>query len=131
MGLRWRYVDGSVLFSCAHVFPIAFERFTAAVDITRSIQYMNDYIGGATVVIHRDGRRRVVRQAERNLYLQQPNWMVLFGGEVIQLSWAGQTASLISRGLRFMSNMPIEIASPDKYVVTLRAAQVIVDQDVR
>ena len=85
MGLRWRYVDGSVLFSCAHVFPIAFERFTAAVDITRSIQYMNDYIGGATVVIHRDGRRRVVRQAERNLYLQQPNWMVLFGGEVIDV----------------------------------------------
>jgi uncharacterized protein (DUF362 family) len=85
MGLRWRYVEGSVLFSCTHVFPIAFESFTAAVDVTRSIQYMNDYIGGSTRVIRRDSRRRVVQQAERNLYLQQPNWMVLFGGEVIDV----------------------------------------------
>jgi len=37
------------------------------------------------VAIRRDGRRRVVQQAERNLYLQQPNWMVLFGGEVIDV----------------------------------------------
>jgi uncharacterized protein (DUF362 family) len=85
LGLRWRVVDGSVLFSCSHVFPIAFESFVAAVDITRSIQYMNDYIGGATVAVRRDGRRRTVQQAERNLYLQQPNWMVLFGGEVIDV----------------------------------------------
>jgi uncharacterized protein (DUF362 family) len=85
MGLRWRYVDGSVLFSCSHVFPVEFESFTAKVDITRSIQYMNDYIGGTTLVVRRDARKRVVRQAERNLYLQQPNWMVLFGGEVIDV----------------------------------------------
>jgi hypothetical protein len=46
---------------------------------------MNDYIGGATVAVRRDGRRRVIHQAERNLYLQQPNWMVLFGGELIDV----------------------------------------------
>jgi hypothetical protein len=46
---------------------------------------MNDYIGGATVAVRRDARGRVVQQAERNLYLQQPNWMVLFGGEVIDV----------------------------------------------
>lgn len=84
-GLRWRLVDGSVLFSCSHVVPIAFERFTRKVDITRSIQYMNDYIGGSTVAIRRDGRGRVTQQAERNLYLQQPNWMVLFGGDLIDV----------------------------------------------
>jgi hypothetical protein len=84
-GLRWRHVEGSVLFSGSHVFPIAYERFTAAVDITRAIQYMNDYIGGATVAVRRDQRRRVVHQAERNLYLQQPNWLVLFGGEIIDV----------------------------------------------
>jgi uncharacterized protein (DUF362 family) len=84
-GLRWRHVDGSILFSCAHVFPIRYELFTGAVDITRAIQYMNDYIGGATVPLRRNGRRQVVQQAERNLYLQQPNWMVLFGGEVIDV----------------------------------------------
>ncbi|MEO7937046.1 MAG: DUF362 domain-containing protein [Burkholderiaceae bacterium] len=84
-GLRWRHVDGAILFGCEHLFPIAFERFVRKVDITRAIQYMNDYIGGSTVAVRRDGRGRVVHQAERNLYLQQPNWMVLFGGEVIDV----------------------------------------------
>ena len=55
------------------------------VDIARTIQYMNDYIGGATVPLRRDGRRRVTHQAERNLYLQQPNWVVMFGGEMIDV----------------------------------------------
>ncbi|HWZ71705.1 MAG TPA: DUF362 domain-containing protein [Casimicrobiaceae bacterium] len=85
MGLRWRHVDGSILFSCSHALPIPYERFVGAVDITRAIQYMNDYIGGATVAVRRDGRQRVVHQAERNLYLQQPNWMVFFGGELIDV----------------------------------------------
>jgi hypothetical protein len=85
LGLRWRRVDSSILFSCSHVLPIAFDDFTAKVDITRSIQYMNDYIGGATVAVRRDAQRRVVQQAERNLYLQQPNWLVLFGGDVIDV----------------------------------------------
>jgi len=84
-GLRWRHVDGAVLFGGEHVFPIAYEQFTRRVDITRAIQYMNDYIGGATVAVRRDGRHRIVHQAERNLYLQQPNWMALFGGEVIDV----------------------------------------------
>ena len=84
-GLRWRHVDGAIIFGCEHVFPIPFEKFTRRVDITRAIQYMNDYIGGATVAVRQDTRGRVVHQAERNLYLQQPNWMVLFGGEVIDV----------------------------------------------
>lgn len=85
MGLRWRLVDGSVLFSCAHTFPIPFQNFVRKVDITRSIQYMNDYIGGSAVAVRRDNRGRVTHQAERNLYLQQPNWMVLFGGDLIDV----------------------------------------------
>ena len=84
-GLRWRHVDGAIVFGGEHVFPIAFDRFVRRVDIARAIQYMNDYIGGATVAVERDARDRVVRQAERNLYLQQPNWIVLFGGEVIDV----------------------------------------------
>jgi len=84
-GLRWRHMDGAIVFGCEHVFPIAFNRFVSKVDITRAIQYMNDYIGGATVAVRSDARGRVVNQAERNLYLQQPNWMVLFGGEVIDV----------------------------------------------
>jgi uncharacterized protein (DUF362 family) len=84
-GLRWRHIDGSVLFSCSHVLPIPYDKFVRAVDIASTIQYMNDYIGGSTVAVRRDGRRRVTHQAERNLYLQQPNWMVLFGGEMIDV----------------------------------------------
>jgi len=84
-GLRWRLIDKSVLFSCSHTFPIAFDAFTHKVDIAQSIQYMNDYIGGSTVAIRRDRRKRVIHQAERNIYLQQPNWMVLFGGDVIDV----------------------------------------------
>jgi len=84
-GLRWRHVDGTVVFGSEHVFPIPFAKFTRRVDITRAIQYMNDYIGGGTVAVRRDARGRIVHQAERNLYLQQPNWMVLFGGEVIDV----------------------------------------------
>lgn len=83
--LRWRHVDGAVAFAGEHVFPIAFDKFVRRVDIARSIQYMNDYIGGDTVAVRRDGHGRVVQQAERNLYLQQPNWIVLFGGEVIDV----------------------------------------------
>lgn len=84
-GLRWRHVDGAIVFGCEHVFAIPYTRFVRQVDIARSIQYMNDYIGGATVAVRRDARGRVVHQAERNLYLQQPNWMVLAGGEVIDV----------------------------------------------
>ena len=84
-GLRWRHVDGAIVFGNEHVVPVRYEQWVRRVDIARGIQYMNDYIGGATVAVRRDGRGRVTHQAERNLYLQQPNWMVLFGGEVIDV----------------------------------------------
>jgi hypothetical protein len=84
-GLRWRHVGGAILFSNEHEFPIPYRRFVRRVDIARAIQYMNDYIGGSTVAVRRDPRGRPVHQAERNLYLQQPNWMVLLGGEVIDV----------------------------------------------
>jgi len=65
-------------------------------------------------------------------FVRPIQWLVaLFGGEVVPLQWAGQTAGRNSRGHRFLSNKSIEIASADKYVETLRAANVIVDQDAR
>ncbi len=84
-GLRWRHVDGAIVFGNEHVFAVPYQRWVRRVDIARSIQYMNDYIGGATVAVRRDARGRVRHQAERNLYLQQPNWMVLAGGELIDV----------------------------------------------
>jgi uncharacterized protein (DUF362 family) len=84
-GVRWRHVNGAIIFSCSHVFAIDYGAFVKRVEISRAIQYMNDYVGGSTVTVQSDRAGRIVRQAERNLYLQQPNWMVLFGAEVIDV----------------------------------------------
>jgi glycyl-tRNA synthetase beta chain len=65
-------------------------------------------------------------------FVRPVQWLVaLFGGEVVPLTWAGQTAGRKSRGHRFLSPQPIEIASADKYVATLRDAHVVVDPDAR
>jgi len=65
-------------------------------------------------------------------FVRPVQWLVaLFGGEVIPLSWAGQTAGRKSRGHRFLSPGWIDIASPDAYVEALRAANVIVDPETR
>jgi len=85
-GLRWRYIDGSVLFHYARVLPIDFDDFVGVVPVRKAITWMNDYIGGHTVAVTRDRRGRVTRQAERNVYLPQPNWLVLYGGTVIDVA---------------------------------------------
>jgi len=85
-GLRWRHLDGSVLFQFCRVLPIPFARFVERVDISRAIRYMQDYIGGRAVAVARDERGRVTHQAERNIYLAQPNYVALYGGTVIDVS---------------------------------------------
>ncbi|HEX5062829.1 MAG TPA: glycine--tRNA ligase subunit beta, partial [Kofleriaceae bacterium] len=65
-------------------------------------------------------------------FVRPVQWLVaLFGGEVVPLTWAGQTSGRKSRGHRFLSPGWIEIASPDKYVDALREAHVVVDPDAR
>jgi uncharacterized protein (DUF362 family) len=85
-GLRWRYLDESVLFQFHRVLPVPFEQFVRRVDISRAIHYMQDYIGGRRVAVARDDRGRVTHQAERNIYLPQPNYIVLYGGSVIDVT---------------------------------------------
>ena len=59
-------------------------------------------------------------------FVRPVQWLVaLFGGEVVPLQWAGQTAGRKSRGHRFLSQGWIEIASADKYVEALRGANVV------
>ena len=84
-GLRWRYLDGSVLFEFSRLIQVPFKDFVDRVDISKAVQSMNDYIGGACVPVKRDRAGRIIYQAERNIYLPQPNWMVLFGGKVIDV----------------------------------------------
>jgi glycyl-tRNA synthetase beta chain len=65
-------------------------------------------------------------------FVRPVQWLVaLFGGEVIPLHWAGQTAGRKSRGHRFLSPGWIEIASADAYVEALREANVVVDPETR
>jgi glycyl-tRNA synthetase beta chain len=65
-------------------------------------------------------------------FVRPVQWLVaLFGGEVVPLQWAGQTAGRKSRGHRFLSQGWIEIASPDRYADVLREAHVVVDPEMR
>lgn len=86
-GLRWRYdKDGAVSFEFSRVIPVNYDDFVRRVDVAKTIQYMNDYIGGVIVQIKKDSRRRVVHQIERNLYLPQPNYLALYQGQNIDVS---------------------------------------------
>lgn len=85
-GLRWRSIDGAVHFDGVRRVPIPFENFVGAVQIHRTITYMNDYIGGSSTAVACDAQQRIVRQIERNLYLPQPNYTILFGGDVIDVT---------------------------------------------
>ncbi|CAN5905305.1 glycine--tRNA ligase subunit beta [soil metagenome] len=65
-------------------------------------------------------------------FVRPVQWLVaVHGGEVIPVSWAGQTAGRTSRGHRFLAPGPVEIASADAYIEALRAAHVVVDPESR
>jgi len=85
-GLRWREVDNATLFEFQRELPISFGSFVDRVDVSRTIQLMNDYIGGRVAPVEHDATGRTVRQAERNLYLPQPNYLVLYQGKPIDVS---------------------------------------------
>jgi uncharacterized protein (DUF362 family) len=84
-GLRRRYIDGSIIFEYIRIIPVDFEDFINRVDICQAVQMMYDNIGGARVVLKNDEQNRALYQVERDLYLPQPNWMVLFGGRHIDV----------------------------------------------
>lgn len=85
-GMRMEYLDNSVLFHFSRHLPIPFNDFVKQVDISKSIRMMNDYIGGACVPVSRDEANRVTHQAERNIYLPQPNYIAFSGGQPIDVS---------------------------------------------
>lgn len=84
--LRWRYVEKSVVFLYSRALPIDFDMFVSKVDVARTIQFMNDYLGGVVIPLAHDDMERPVRQAERNIYLPQPNYLVLYQGKPIDVS---------------------------------------------
>ena len=84
-GLRWCYEGDAVLFQMDRVLNAPYDDVVARVDIASAIRIMNDYIGGNSLVVSRDEQGRVLRQAERNMYLPQPNWLAFSGGSFIDV----------------------------------------------
>lgn len=84
-GLKWRYIDGSVLFEFSRILDIPYDDFIGKVEIAQAVQMVYDNIGGNQVPVKHDEQQRVIYQAERDIYLPQPNWMVLFGGKFIDV----------------------------------------------
>jgi hypothetical protein len=85
-GLRWRYLEGSVLFAFSRVIAAPFEDFVERVDISKAVQYMRDYIGGSWVPVARDELGRVTYQAERSMYLAQPNYLAWVEGKGLDVT---------------------------------------------
>jgi len=84
-GLRWRYIDKSVIFEYKRILPVSFDSFVKHVDISAAVRMMNDNIGGALSVVRRNRKGQALLHAERNIYLPQPNWMAVFGGDFIDV----------------------------------------------
>jgi uncharacterized protein (DUF362 family) len=82
---RWRYLDGAVICEGQQTLLAPYEAFVDKVDVSSTIRLMNDYIGGAHQGIRFDATGRVTHQAERNIYLPQPNWLAFFGGSFIDV----------------------------------------------
>ncbi|MEI9807301.1 MAG: DUF362 domain-containing protein [Bacteroidota bacterium] len=84
-GLKWRYIDESVLFEFSRTLPYDYTAFVEKVDIANAVQYMFDNIGGIRVPVKTNRKGEIIYQAERDIYLPQPNWMTLFGGKPIDV----------------------------------------------
>ncbi len=84
-GLRWRHLDGAVVFEASRVVAAPYAAWIERVDVSAAISMMADYLGGCVVVVARDKEGRTVRQAERNIYLPQPNYASFSGGQVIDV----------------------------------------------
>jgi len=93
--MRWRMLDGAVVFETSRVIAADFGEFVARVDVAAGISLMADYLGGRRVPVSLDDEQRVVRQAERNLYLPQPNYLAIWGGEPIDVC----KIELVQRGV--------------------------------
>lgn len=121
--LDWQKQDRAVVFSYSKEYPVSLEEFTSAVDISRTIQLMNDYIGGTILVRARDSEGRPVRQVERNLYLPQPNYTAFFGAKEIDVSKIESVHYSTARQRMFWKTIKSENGSAlaDDGIVTFEA----------
>ncbi|GAB3439590.1 hypothetical protein GCM10027517_13110 [Phycicoccus ginsengisoli] len=84
-GMRWRLVDGATVFEVSRDVPADFDDWVARVDVAAGISLMADYLGGRRVTVPGSRDTSATRQAERNLYLPQPNYLAAWGGRAIDV----------------------------------------------
>jgi hypothetical protein len=65
--------------------PADFDAWVERVDVAAGISLMADYLGGRRVTVPGSADPGATRQAERNLYLPQPNWVAAWGGRAIDV----------------------------------------------
>lgn len=97
--LRWCVVDRATVFEVRREIAADFDEFVARVDVAEGISLMADYLGGRRVGLgegtsdaeaghtaYADGVGPTrFRQAERNLYLPQPNYLAAWDGPPIDV----------------------------------------------
>ncbi len=84
-GFRWCQVDGATVFETSRTVRADFAAFVARVDVAEGISLMADYLGGRRVPVGNAPGPQGARQAERNLYLPQPNYLALWAGRPIDV----------------------------------------------
>ena len=84
-GMRWCIVNGATVFAVEREIPVGFDEFVDRVDVAAGISLMADYLGGRRVSLSTTSDGRGERQAERNLYLPQPNYLAFWGGKPIDV----------------------------------------------
>ncbi|WP_344813845.1 DUF362 domain-containing protein [Microlunatus aurantiacus] len=84
-GMRWCLVDGATVFAVEREIAVGFDEFVDRVDVAAGISLMADYLGGRRVTLSTTSDGRGERQAERNLYLPQPNYLAFWGGKPIDV----------------------------------------------
>ena len=86
-GMRWRLLDGATVFEVGREVRADFDEWVTRVDVAAGISLMADYLGGRRVAVSSAtaGGTTRTRQAERNLYLPQPNYLAAWGGEPIDV----------------------------------------------
>ncbi|MBK6731829.1 MAG: hypothetical protein IPG60_12995 [Bacteroidetes bacterium] len=131
-GLKWRYIDDSVLFEYTRTLPYNFSAFIAKVDIAQSVQFMFDNIGGARIPVKYNQKNKIIHQAERDLYLPQPNWMVFFGGKYIDvckiecIEYASNKETMYWRTIKSLNNSAdyddgmVEISAAGKNITQIK-----------
>ena len=73
--LGWQYIDEAVVFRYTRALPIDFALFVRRVDIARTIQFMNDYLGGVVVALAHDRRGgRCARRSATSICRSPTTW---------------------------------------------------------